>query len=60
VAGRLAGCGASPIPDSRPDRTLEDVGQLVLIAVDMGVNENAGLDGVFNDGKTATSKLTAT
>jgi hypothetical protein len=46
------------ITDPRPDGTFEDVGQLVLVVVDVGVHEDARLHGMLNDGKPATGLLT--
>lgn len=61
---RLPNVGAGsrfdfPITDARPDSTFDDVRQLVLMAVDMGIDEDAWLDGMLNDRKTATCQLTA-
>ena len=63
-ATRLPNVGARsrfyfPITDARPDGTFDDVGQLVFIAVDMGIDEDAWLHGMLNDRKTAACQFAA-
>ena len=48
-----------PVTDARPDDTFDDEGQLVLMAVDMRIDEDAWLDGMLNDREAPTRQFTA-